>query len=89
MIKRFIKKIEESATEALIAILYYIDDKLDEHENRLDELEDRLEEFEDKFNPTIAEVESQSSTRKLIKKTSITAAVGIAIGWILKHFGIF
>ena len=68
MIKRFIKKIEETATEALIAILYYIDDKLDGHDKRLDELEDRLEDFEDKFNPTIAEVESQSNTRKLIKK---------------------
>lgn len=89
MIKRFIKKIEETATEALIAILYYIDDKLDSHDNRIEKLEDRLEEFEDKFNPTIAEVESQSNTRKLIKKTSITAAVGIVIGWILKHFGIF
>lgn len=89
MIKRFIKKVEETATEALITILYYIDDKLDAHESRLDELEDKLEEFEDRFNPTVAEVESQSNTRKLVKKTSITAAVGIVIGWILKHFGIF
>jgi len=89
VIKRFIKKIEETSTEALITILYYIDDKLDAHEDRLDKLEDKLEGFEDKFNPTFAEVESQSNTRKLVKKTSITAAVGIAIGWILKHFGIF
>lgn len=89
MIKRFIKKIEETATEALITILYYIDDKLDSHDNRLDKLEEKLDKFEDKFNPTIAQVESQSNTRKLIKKTSITAAVGIVIGWILKHFGIF
>lgn len=89
MIKRFIKKVEETATEALITILYYIDDKLDAHEDRLDKLEDKLEEFEDKFNPTFAEVESQSNTRKLIKKTGVTAGVGIIIGWILKHFGIF
>lgn len=89
MIKRFIKKVEETATEALITILYYIDDKLDSHDKRLDSLENKLEEFEDKFSPTIAEVESQSNTRKLIKKTSITVTVGIVIGWILKHFGIF
>jgi len=89
VIKRFIKKIEETATEALITILYYIDDKLDSHDNRLDKLEEKLDKFEDKFNPTIAQVESQSNTRKLIKKSGITAAVGIAIGWILKHFGIF
>ena len=89
MIKRFIKKVEETATESLITILYYIDDKLDSHDDRIEKLEDKLEEFEDRFNPTVAEVESQSNTRKLVKKTSITAAVGIVIGWILKHFGIF
>lgn len=89
MIKRFIKKVEETATEALITILYYIDDKLDNHDKRLDSLENKLEEFEDNFRPAIAEVESQSNTRKLIKKSGITTAVGIAIGWILKHFGIF
>lgn len=89
MIKRFIKKIEETATEALITILYYIDDKLDNHDKRIDSLENKLEEFEDKFSPTIAEVESQSNTRKLIKKSVITAGGGIIIGWILKHFGIF
>lgn len=89
MIKRFIKKVEETATEALITILYYIDDKLDNQDKRLDSLENKLEEFEDKFSPTIAEVESQSNTRKLIKKSVITAGGGIIIGWILKHFGIF
>lgn len=89
MIKRFIKKIEETATEALITVLYYIDDKLDNHDKRLDSLENKLEEFEDNFSPTIAEVESQSNTRKLIKKSVITAGGGIIIGWILKHFGIF
>ena len=89
MIKRFIKKVEETATEALITILYYIDDKLDSHDKRIDSLENKLEEFEDKFSPTIAEVESQSNTRKLIKKSAITTVVGVVIGWILKHFGIF
>lgn len=89
VIKRFIKKIEETATEALVTILYYIDDKLDSHEKRIKNIEDRIDDFEDKFSPTIAEVESQSSTRKLMKKTAITTGIGIFIGWVLKHFGIF
>lgn len=89
MIKRFITKLEATATEAMIAILHYIDDSLDDHSKRLDDLEERLDEFEDGFNSTKAEVKSQSDTRKLVKKVVVTTVVGGAVTFILKHFGIF
>lgn len=89
MIKRFITKLEATATEAMIAILHYIDDSLDDHSKRLGDLEDRLDEFEGSFDSTKAEVESQADTRKLVKKVVITTVVGGVITFILKHFGIF
>ena len=89
MIKKFIVKVESLTTDAWLAILSYIDTSLDDHSERLDKLEEKLEKFESDFKPTKAEVESQASTRKLIKKSGITAAVGIFVGFILKHFGIF
>lgn len=89
VIKKFIKKVENLSTDAWIAILSYIDTSLDNHSERLDRLEEKLEKFESDFEPTKAEVESQASTRKLIKKAGITAGVGILVGFILKQFGIF
>lgn len=89
MIKKFINKVENLSTDAWLAILSHIDTSLDNHSERLDKLEEKLDEFEDKFEPTKAEVESQASTRKLIKKAGITALVSGIIAFILRHFGIF
>lgn len=89
MIKRFIEKIEETSTEAMVTILYYIDDKLDAQDDRLDRLEEKIDEFEDQFNSTKAEVDSQANTRKLIKKTVVTGVISAIIAFILRHLGIF
>ena len=89
VIKNFIDKVENLSTDAWLAILSHIDSKLDHHEDRLDKLEDKIDRFGERFEPTKAEIESQASTRKLIKKAGITAAVGIFVAFILKHFGVF
>ncbi|MCD2137162.1 hypothetical protein [Salinicoccus halitifaciens] len=88
MIKKFIDKVESLSTHAWIAILSYIDETLDDHNDRLDTLEEKLEKFESDFEPTKAEVENKAETRKLIKKTGLTVVVTTVVTFILRHFGI-
>lgn len=89
MIKNFLTKIEELTADAWLAILSYIDGTLDEHDKKIEELEERLNEFEKQFDSTKAEVESQSDTRKLIKKVALTTGIGIIVASFLRFFGLY
>lgn len=95
MIKRLIKKLEETASETLITILIFLDDKLDKQEKKIDKQDERLDEFEDKldtfqrsFDGTKAEVDSNVDMKKGITKTVINAIIVVIIGWILSRIGI-
>lgn len=95
MIKRFIKNIEKSASEAWIAILTYIDRKLDEHDrrferhkNRIDKLDDRLSDLEENFKPVKTTVDSNSERTKSYTKIAVNTIIGAVILYILSRFGI-
>lgn len=95
MIKRFIKRIEQSANDAWITILLYIDDKLDDHENRLDNHEDRMDGFESKldkfersFDSTKAEVDSNADRKKGVYKAVINAVIVGIVAYILTRLGL-
>lgn len=95
MIKRLIKKLEETASETLINILFFLDDKLDKHEDRMDEQDKRLNKFEDKldtfqrsFDGTKAEVDSNIDMKKGVTKAIVNAIIVIVIGWLLSRIGI-
>lgn len=95
VIKRLIKKLEETASETLITILIFLDDKLDKQEKKIDKQDERLDEFENKldtfqrsFDGTKAEVDSNVDMKKGITKTVINAIIVVIIGWILSRIGI-
>lgn len=95
VIKRFIKKVEENTTDAWIAILTYIDRKLDEHDRRferhkkrMDDIDDRLSELEDNFKPVKTTVDSNSERVKSYTKIAVNTAIGAVIIYILSQFGI-
>lgn len=95
MIKRFIKRVEESASEAWVAILVYIDGKLDHHEKRLDKNDERMQSFEDKLNKfersfdnTKAEVDSNVDKKKGIYKAFINAVIVGIVAFILSRLGL-
>jgi tetrahydromethanopterin S-methyltransferase subunit G len=88
MIKRLIKKIEETASETMVALLFYIDDKLDNHENRLDKMEHKIDKFERSFDSTKAEVDSNIDKKKGIYKAIVNAIIVGMIAWILSQIGL-
>lgn len=88
MIKTFVKRIGSELTDAWISILTYIDGKLDNHETRISDLEDEVKRIGSDYDKTAAKVDSDSETRKLIKKTAITGLVGGIITYILVQFGL-
>lgn len=95
MIKRFLKKIEQSASEAWVAILVYIDSKLDNHDERLDRHKERMNQFEEKldkfersFDNTKAEVDSNIDRKKGISKAVINAIIVGIIAFILSRLGL-
>ena len=95
MIKRFIKKVEETSTDAMVAILEYIDKTLDRHDARLDRhkdrmntLDDRLKELEDNFKPVKTTVDSNSDKVKGYTKIVVNTAITAIILYILSRFGI-
>lgn len=95
MIKRFIKKIEETSSEAWIAILVYIDNKLDKHDERLDRhrarmdnMEHKLDKFERNFDSTKAEVDSNIDKKRGIQKSVINAIIVGLIAFILSRLGL-
>lgn len=94
VIKNFLKKIEETASEAMIAILLYIDNKLDNHDERLDRHKERMNQFEEKldrfergFDSTKAEVDSNIDRKKGITKAVLNAIIVGVIAWILSRIG--
>lgn len=95
VIKRFIKKVEENTTDAWIAILTYIDRKLDEydrqfdrHKKRMNDIDDRLSELEDNFKPVKTTVDSNSERVKSYTKIAVNTVIGAVILYILSRFGI-
>lgn len=95
MIKRFLKRIEETTSEAWIAILTYIDNKLDNHDKRLDrhrdkinELEKRVDDFEDNFNSTKAKVDADYELKKDMRKWVLNAIIIGIVGFILARLGL-
>jgi len=88
VIKTFMKRIGTELTDAWISMLTYIDGKIDDHDERLDRLEEEVERIGKDYDKTAAKVDSDSETRKLIKKTAITGLVGGIITYILVQFGI-
>lgn len=95
MIKRFIKKIEQSASEAMIAILLYIDDKLDAHDEklkkqneRMDKFEQKIDKFERSFDSTKAEVDSNIDKKKGVYKAVVNAVIVGIVAYILTRLGL-
>lgn len=88
VIKRFIDKIENMTNDAWLAILNYVDTKIDDHDNRLTELENKFDEIEDTVNKTKAIIDSNTELSKTIKKTSITVIIGAVISYVLTRLGI-
>lgn len=88
MIKRFIKKVEQTASEAMVAMFLYIDDKLDNHEKRIDKMEHKIDKFERSFDSTKAEVDSNIDKKKGIYKAIVNAIIVGVIAWILSRIGL-
>ncbi|MCG1009215.1 hypothetical protein J4760_04005 [Salinicoccus sp. ID82-1] len=88
MIKQFIDTVQDAAMKAM---LKYIDGKLDSHKEKLQEHDEDIQELKDKyadFKDVKKIVESDTETRKLIKKTAVGAIVTGIVGYILFQIGI-
>lgn len=95
MIKRLLKKIEETSSETMVALFIYIDNKLDDldrksdkHDERLNDLDNKIDKFERSFDSTKAEVDSNVDRKKGIQKAIINAIVVGIIAYIFSRIGL-
>ncbi|EII2712058.1 hypothetical protein KQR01_002007 [Staphylococcus pseudintermedius] len=84
MIRGLIEKVEDVALRAIIA---NIETQIDSHDQRIAKLEDNTKLSDEQLSKVIAQIESDSETWKLIKKTFIITIVGGISGYILIRLG--
>lgn len=79
----------------MVAILEYIDRKLDEHDkrfnrhrDRMNKMDDRLTDLEENFKPVKTTVDSNSNKVKGYTKIAVNTVITGIILYILSRFGI-